>query len=79
MQRMDGWVDLLMPNGCPCPLNPLVGPETFPLAAGKTLGVCITHNVPASAPLGTYHYMTKVGEYPAILWDDDGFNFTIVN
>jgi hypothetical protein len=72
--NFDAWIKVKMPNGVWT--NPVVGPINLTLPGGATLTRARTQYVPGSAPNGTYTYRGYVGDYPAVLWDSSGFNFT---
>jgi hypothetical protein len=74
-----GLTELLMPNGFPSPLNPLVGPMRVSLGPYQTVHKTISHYVPPAAPEGEYWYTGKVGFPPDVLEDMDAFSFQVVH
>jgi len=76
-QIVQVWADVNLPNGNPCPGNPVLGPRWVTLAPYQTRSRHVTQEVPQNAPLGTYEYCGKVGTYPNIVIDEDCFNFTV--
>jgi len=76
-QSFEGWTEVTMPSGEPYPGNPVVGPRPVTLAPNETKTKKVSHSIPINAPLGTYTYCGKVGDYPTSFWDEDCFTFTV--
>jgi len=76
-QTFQYWADVTLPNGNEYSGNPVFGPRTVTLAAGKTRSGHISHPVPNSAPLGTYTYTGRIGTHPSPVWNEDSFEFTV--
>jgi hypothetical protein len=73
-QTCEVWIMVQLPNQAW--YGPVLGPITLNLPAGAQITRQRTQNIPASAPAGQYLYEGRVGDYPAAIWDSDGFNFT---
>jgi hypothetical protein len=72
------WTDIILWNGNPYAGNPLFGPFTLTLQAGQTRQGHLNHNVPSGAPLQTYTCYGRIGWHPDDVWDEDYFEFTII-
>ena len=55
--------------------EPLFGPKTFTLAAGKTLTRTLTQRISGGAPAGNYTYTANVGIFSTTVSDSDSFPF----
>jgi hypothetical protein len=71
------WADAYLPNGSPLAGNPVIGPVTFTLPAGQSVGEHLYHFIPSRAPLGTYTYIGNIGVHDDLIWADDSFVFTV--
>jgi hypothetical protein len=76
VQEAEGWTMVVLPNGNP--YGPLLGPQRIILNPYQTRVHHFAHDVPENAPLGTYAYTAKMGEYPAAVWAVDSFELQIV-
>jgi hypothetical protein len=76
VQVFDAWADVIRPNSNP--YGPVAGPATVTLAANETRVLVVTQTVPGGAPLGTYSYCGKIGNYPDDVMDVDCFEITVV-
>jgi subtilisin family serine protease len=72
------WSDVYMWTGEPYAKNPVFGPQTVTLRAGKTRSGHISHIVPYKAPLRTYTLCGRIGWHPDDVWDEDCFEFTVI-
>jgi subtilisin family serine protease len=72
------WSDVYLWTGEPYAKNPVFGPQTVTLKAGKTGSGHISHSVPYKAPLKTYSLCGRIGFHPDEIWDEDCFDFTVV-
>jgi hypothetical protein len=72
------WTDIHLWNGGPYPGNPVFGPITGTLGAGQSREGHLSHTVPSNAPLRTYSCYGRIGGYPDSVWDEDSFEFTVV-
>jgi hypothetical protein len=73
------WSEVLLPGGTPYWNNPIFGPFPVTLQAQATPSVHLNQFVPGFAPLGTYTYIMKLGQYPDLVYTRDFFDFTVVN
>jgi hypothetical protein len=55
----------------------VLGPWSLSLAPHESSSSHIAHRIPGDAPFGEYTYEGKVGVYPAEIWDQDSFTFTV--
>ena len=55
--------------------EPLFGPKTLTLAAGKTLTRTLTQRISGGAPAGNYTYTANVGIFSTTVSDSDSFPF----
>jgi parallel beta-helix repeat protein len=69
--------DVYLPNGKPYSGNPIVGPIEATLAENETKQRHIAHQVPGSALLGTYTYMSTLSFSANQLVDEDSFTFQV--
>jgi len=74
-QDFQYWAEVTLPNGD----TGEFGPWSFSLAPDDTLSGHKAHRVCRQAPLGEYGYTGMVGIYPSEVWDQDGFNFTVIS
>jgi predicted secreted hydrolase len=72
------WSDVYLWNGEPYNKNPVFGPYGVTLKAGATRSGHLSHKVPNSAPLKTYTMCGRIGFHPDEVWDEDCFQFTVV-
>jgi parallel beta-helix repeat protein len=56
----------------------ILGPNLHTLPAECISQIHIYHDVPFSAPIGAYEYWSRIGLPPSILFDEDRFDFTVV-
>lgn len=68
----DGWIEAILPGGA---AHQVILREGLTIAAGSSINRQMTQYIPSHAPSGNYSFNGKVGEYPAIIYDEDGFNF----
>jgi outer membrane protein assembly factor BamB len=74
----DYWSDLYLWNGEPYANNPIFGPREATVKAGRTRSRHLSHRVPAITPLRTYSLCGRMGNHPDDIWDEDCFEFTVV-
>jgi uncharacterized delta-60 repeat protein len=77
-QTFEYWSDVYLPNGKPYKKNPVFGPKEVTVKAGKTKSGHLSHKVPNSAPLKTYTLCGRIGFHPDDVWDEDCFEFTVI-
>ncbi len=78
MERLDYWSDVYLWTGKFYGKNPVFGPKRVTVQAGMTLSGHLTHKVPNSAPLKTYTLCGRIGFHADNLWDEDCFEFNVV-
>jgi parallel beta-helix repeat protein len=78
-QTFEYWSDVYLWTGDPYKKNPVFGPMTVTIRAGKTKSGHLSHKVPKSAPLRTYTLCGRIGWHPDDIWDEDCFQFTVVD
>lgn len=72
------WTEITLPGGGAYPGNPVIGPVQVVLDPYESIRwKLVSHEIPGSAPAGTYEYSAKAGSYPGTVIDEDGFEFTI--
>jgi hypothetical protein len=71
------WVlsKVLPPIGNP---KVVLAPDQYTLPSSYTAQVHMTHDVPQIAPSGMYEYRAVIGIPPSTLYDEDTFNFWVV-
>ena len=71
--------NVTLPNGSinPFPPDLLFGPQWVTLAAYETKTRYISHDIPASAPVGVYNYNGFIGKAPWNVWNESHFDFTV--
>jgi len=75
----EGWLDATKPSGAPYPGNPIVGPKSATLDAGRTVRRTFPLRVPASVPpSGPYTVTVKVGTFPDDVLVDASLQFDVV-
>jgi hypothetical protein len=74
----DYWTDVILWTGKPYKGNPVFGPLSVSLNPGQTRQGHVGHKVPNNAPLETYSCCGRIGSYPGSIWDEDCFQFTVV-
>jgi hypothetical protein len=72
------WTDIILWNGNPYAGNPIFGPFQATIGPGETKQDHLNHGVPLFAPLQTYTCYGRVGWFPNQVWDEDSFEFTII-
>lgn len=72
---LDLWIMMQLPNGSW--LGPVQGPLNLTLPAGSSITRQRSQTMPPRSPIGTYWYVGRIGDYPSVVWDSSGFNFTI--
>lgn len=73
----DVWLMLRLPNGNP--YGPLNRYNNVPLQPRQVISIAgIVQNIPGYAPLGTYGYISRCGDYPNTVEDSFSFDFTVV-
>ncbi len=72
------WTDIILWSGEPYGKNPIFGPRIVTLQPGHTKQGHISHAIPHSAPLKTYSCCGRIGDQPNSTWDEDCFEFTVV-
>jgi hypothetical protein len=77
-QTFEYWSDVYLWTGDPYKNNPVFGPKTVTIKTGKTKSGHFSHKIPLSAPLKTYTLCGRIGTQPYIIWDEDCFQFTVV-
>jgi hypothetical protein len=73
------WSAVYLWNGEPYNKNPVFGPKEVTIKAGKTKSGHVSHRVPNNAPLRTYTLCGRIGFHPDDVWDEDCFEFTVVD
>jgi hypothetical protein len=76
---LEYWTDIILWNGKPYGKNPPFGPKILTVASGKTRQGHISHRVPGNAPLRTYTCCGRIGSHPETMWDEDSFEFTVID
>ncbi len=77
MVGFDYWTDVILPNGTTYPpAGALFGPVPVTLGGYSFGSAALSHNIPLTAPLGTYTYRAYVGGYPGAV-DIETFEFTV--
>ncbi|KPJ60248.1 MAG: hypothetical protein AMJ46_08035 [Latescibacteria bacterium DG_63] len=56
----------------------VMGPDQYTLPADFTVQQHLDHSVPVGAPLGVYRYQSRIGVAPSTLYDEDSFEFKVV-
>jgi hypothetical protein len=74
----DVWVDVVMPNGLPAPVNPVAGPVSVTLPGNAETNAPVSLPVPMSAPLGDYQVQTRTGIHGMEIWDTQQVTTTVV-
>ena len=74
-QTFYGRTEVVLPGGGH---YPLLGPIQITLSPGQVLQRHIEHVVPGNAPLGDYDYVATIGLPPDQVYDEDSFEFTVV-
>jgi hypothetical protein len=77
-QTFEYWSDVYLWSGEPYKKNPVFGPKVVTVKAGMTRSGHLTHKVPNNAPLKTYTLCGRIGFHPDIIWNEDCFEFTVV-
>jgi hypothetical protein len=77
-QTFEYWSDVYLWTGEPYKKNPVFDPISGTLKAGQSKSGHITHKVPNNAPLRTYSMCGRIGFHPDDVWDEDCFEFTVV-
>jgi hypothetical protein len=72
------WSDVYLWTGEPYKENPVFGPKMVTVRAGVTKSGHLSHRVPNSAPLKAYTLCGRIGFHPDDVWDEDCFEFTVV-
>ena len=75
-QTFDAWTMVTLPNGSP--FGPVAGPAELTLPSGGSFHKRLSHRIPITAPLGMYSYTGNVGDHPDSVWDDDTFEFEVI-
>ncbi len=73
------WSAVYLWNGKPYNKNPVFGPKEVTIKAGRTRSGHVSHRVPNNAPLRTYTLCGRIGFHPDDVWDEDCFEFTVVD
>jgi hypothetical protein len=76
-QSFDIWTELFMPDGSPYRGNPFIGPIAVNLPPLQVVSRTLKQRVPPGAPLGTYTYTAKVGNYPDDVNDQASIRITV--
>lgn len=74
----DVWVDAILPNGMPAPVNPIVGPLNLTLPPYREVQGPVSLTVPMKAPLGDYQIQTKTGVHGVETWDTQQVTTTVI-
>jgi hypothetical protein len=72
------WSNVILWTGEPYKKNPVFGPKMVTIKAGKTRTGNLSHKVPNNAPLKTYTLCGQIGFHPDEVWDEDCFEFTVI-
>lgn len=75
--QIDAWIMTELPNGSL--YGPIIYRPGMNLAPGGSVLRELTQNVPPNAPAGEYYFFGSVGQYPGIIFEESGFNFTKEN
>jgi len=73
-QGFDYWVEVILPDET----IKVLGPWSFNIAPLASRSRHKSLKVPIRFPLGEYAHTGKVGVYPSEVWDQDTFQFTLV-
>ncbi len=72
------WSDIYLWTGEPYKKNPVFGPKSLTFKPGKKATGHVSHTVPNNAPLKTYTLCGRIGYHAYLIWDEDFFEFTVV-
>jgi hypothetical protein len=73
-QTVDAWTAVRFPDGTT--RNRGFGPRPLTLGPGETRTETLTQVVPGAAPVGDYAYRVRLGDFPGVVVDSDGFGFS---
>jgi len=71
---IDVWIMVTLPSGSTA--GPLLLAENLNIPAGGTVSRIRAQSIPPLAPAGEYYYWCSIGDYPGMVLQTDGFNFT---
>ena len=77
-QTLQYWSEVYLWTGEPYKKNPVFGPLSGTLKAGQSKSGHIAHKIPNNAPLKTYTLYGRIGFHPDDIWDEDCFQFEVV-
>jgi outer membrane protein assembly factor BamB len=77
-QTFQYWSDVYLWTGDPYKKNPVFGPKQVTIKAGMTKSGHLSHKVPNNAPLKAFTLCGRIGWHPDEVWDEDCFEFTVV-
>jgi parallel beta-helix repeat protein/predicted outer membrane repeat protein len=69
------WSQVTLPGGN---TGDVVGPYQYNMPADTTIQIELAHDIPVNAPAGMYDYWSRIGIPPGTLYDQDNFNFTLI-
>ena len=74
-QTADAWIMIELPGGSL--YGPVMKIENIPLGAYQEIERSLEQNVPSNAPVGTYDYIGRCGNYPDLIIDESSFEVTV--
>ncbi len=75
---LDYWTDIVLWNGKPYQGNPIFNPFPLTIEPYGTRWGHLAQSVPYYAPSRTYRCYGRIGGHPSAVWEEDYFEFTIV-
>lgn len=76
---LEAWIDVLLPDGRPYAGNPIVGPRSFSIAAGREVTRTLRIRIPGGfAPSGPYTVRASIGTFGGCVAGEASFDFTVV-
>jgi len=76
---LDAWIDVILPDGRSYSGNPIVGPRSFTIAAGREVRRTLRIRVPRSVgPSGPYTVRASLGTFGGCVADAATFDFSVV-
>ena len=76
-ENADFWLEVYLPNGEPYTGNPVLGPVNFTVPNGFLNTFNPSLFIPGTAPLWTFTFKGRVGEYPWDIWQTSSFDVTV--
>jgi len=71
---IDAWIMATLPDSTT--IGPILLAQNMNIGAGGSVVRTRTQIVPPVAPAGVYYYYGNIGDYPGVILQSDGFNFT---